>query len=55
MIVKELGEEPGLRLFRDIVRSNGLSVRKGHTLLAGLVASGEILLALTTYSHGARR
>ena len=55
MIVKELGEEPGLRLFRDIVRSNGLSVRKGHTLLAGLVASGEILLALTTYSHGAEK
>jgi len=55
MIVKELGEEPGLRLFRDIVRSNGLSVRKGHTLLAGLVASGEIPLALTTYSHGAEK
>ena len=55
MIVKELGEEPGLRLFREIVRSNGLSVRKGHTLLAGLVASGEIPLALTTYSHGAEK
>jgi iron(III) transport system substrate-binding protein len=55
MIVKELGEEQGLRVFRDIVKVNGLSVRKGHTLLAGLVASGEIPLALTTYSHGAEK
>jgi iron(III) transport system substrate-binding protein len=30
-------------------------VRKGHTLLAGLVASGEIPLALTTYSHGTEK
>src|SRR5438132_10825021 len=55
MIVKELGEEAGLRTFRDIARVSGLSVRKGHTLLAGLVASGEIPLALTTYSHGAEK
>jgi len=55
MVVKELGEEKGLAIFRDIVRTNGLSVRKGHTLLAGLVASGEIPLALTTYSHGTEK
>jgi iron(III) transport system substrate-binding protein len=55
MIVKELGEEAGLRTFRDIARVNGFSVRKGHTLLAGLVASGEIPFALTTYSHGAEK
>jgi iron(III) transport system substrate-binding protein len=55
MIVKELGEEAGLRTFREIVKVNGLSVRKGHTLLAGLVASGEITFALTTYSHGAEK
>jgi iron(III) transport system substrate-binding protein len=55
MIVKELGEEAGLRTFREIARVNGFSVRKGHTLLAGLVASGEIPFALTTYSHGAEK
>jgi iron(III) transport system substrate-binding protein len=54
-VVKDLGEETGLRIFRDIVRVNGLWVRKGHTLLVGLVASGEIPLALTTYSHGAEK
>jgi iron(III) transport system substrate-binding protein len=55
MVIKALGEEAGLRTFREIARVNGLSVRKGHTLLAGLVASGEIPLALTTYSHGAEK
>ena len=55
MTIKALGEEQGLRIFREISKVNGLSVRKGHTLLAGLVASGEIPLALTTYSHGAEK
>lgn len=52
-VVKELGEAKGLKLFRDIVATNGLSVRKGHTLLAGLVASGEVPMALTVYNHNA--
>lgn len=52
-VVKRLGEEQGLKLFRDIVATNGISVRKGHSLLAGLVASGEVPLALTVYSHNA--
>jgi len=55
MVVKELGEEQGLRIFREIARVNGFSVRKGHTLLAGLVASGEVPFSLTTYSHGAEK
>jgi iron(III) transport system substrate-binding protein len=53
MAVKEQGEEAGLRTFREIGKVNGFSVRKGHTLLAGLVASGEVPFAITTYSHGA--
>ena len=55
MVIKELGEEAGLRTFREIARVNGFSVRKGHTLLAGLVGSGEVPFALTTYSHGAEK
>ena len=55
MAVREQGEEAGLRVFREIARVNGFSVRKGHTLLAGLVASGEVPFALTTYSHGAEK
>ena len=54
-VVKELGEDKGLKLFRDIVNTNGISVRKGHTLLAGLVAGGEVPFALTVYNHNAER
>jgi iron(III) transport system substrate-binding protein len=53
--VKGEGEAAGLAIFREIARVNGFSVRKGHTLLAGLVASGEVPFALTTYSHGAEK
>lgn len=52
--VKEQGEEAGLKTFREIAK-NGFSVRKGHTLLAALVASGEVPFAVTTYSHGAEK
>jgi len=49
MIVTQLGEERGLKLFRDIVATNGLSVRKGHTHLTNLAAAGEVPLGLTVY------
>lgn len=45
-----LGEADTHKLFSDIVATNGLSVRKGHSLLTNLVASGEVPLALTVYS-----
>ena len=54
-VAKELGEEKGIKLFRDIVATNGVSVRKGHTLLAGLVASGEVPFGLTVYNHNAEK
>jgi iron(III) transport system substrate-binding protein len=50
-LVMKMGEKKGLQLFQDIVRVNGMSVRKGHTLLANLVAAGEVPLALTVYSY----
>jgi iron(III) transport system substrate-binding protein len=50
-VVSELGEEAGLALFRGIVTANGISVRKGHTLLANLVVSGEVPFALTAYAY----
>lgn len=49
MVVGLLGEEKGLKLFRDIVRNNGVSVRKGHTLLTNLVAAGEVPIGLTVF------
>jgi len=50
-LLHDLGEARGTKLFRDIVATNGVSVRKGHTLLATLVASGEIPFALTVYNY----
>jgi len=55
MVIKEIGEDRGLRLFRDIVVRNGLSVRRGHTLLTQLVVSGEVPLALTVYNYKAEQ
>jgi len=50
-----MGEEKAVKLFRDMVRANGLSVRKGHTLLANLVVSGEVPYALTLYHYKAEQ
>ncbi len=49
MVVSLLGEEKGLKLFRDIAAGNGLSVRKGHTHLTNLAAAGEVPIGLTVY------
>ena len=54
-IVQSMGEEKGLKLFRDLVATNGLSVRRGHTLLTNLVASGEVPFALTVYNFTAEQ
>jgi iron(III) transport system substrate-binding protein len=50
-VVQALGENDGLQLFKDIVKTNGISVRKGHNLLVNLVASGEVPMALTVNSQ----
>ena len=46
-----MGEAKGLQFFRDLVRTNGLSLRKGHTLLANLIISGEVPYSLTVYDY----
>jgi iron(III) transport system substrate-binding protein len=53
-IVKTWGEEKGLDYFKELA-SMDLMVRKGHTLVTELVASGEIPLALTVYNHKAEQ
>jgi len=51
----EMGEAKAAKVFKDIVAANGVSVRKGHTLLTQLVVSGEIPLALTVYNYKAEQ
>src|SRR3954464_38711 len=38
------GGEKGLKFFRDLVATNGISVRQGHTLLTNMVIAGEVPL-----------
>ena len=45
------GEQKGLAFFRELAAKNGISVRKGHTLLNNMVVSGEVPLALTVYNY----
>ncbi|WP_102348634.1 ABC transporter substrate-binding protein [Bacillus sp. Marseille-P3661] len=51
-LIGELGEDK-IQLFKDIVATNDVTVRNGHTLLTELVASGEVPLALTIYNYKA--
>jgi iron(III) transport system substrate-binding protein len=50
-LLKNLGEEKGAELFREIAARNGLSVRSGNSVLANMVVSGEVPLAIAVYSH----
>jgi iron(III) transport system substrate-binding protein len=46
-------EKEGVDFFAKLAKTNGISLRKGHTLLTNLTASGEVPLALTTYLYKA--
>jgi iron(III) transport system substrate-binding protein len=46
-----MGEEQGIRFFRELVARNGISMRSGHTLLNNLVIAGDVALALTLYQY----
>src|SRR5258707_2160391 len=49
-VVLSMGEEKGIKFFRDLVGGNGISVRTGHSLLNNMVVAGEVPLALTVYN-----
>ncbi len=46
-----LGEEKGLQFFEKLSATNGLSIRKGHSLLNNLVVAGEVPMGLTVYNY----
>ncbi|HZS66246.1 MAG TPA: extracellular solute-binding protein, partial [Burkholderiales bacterium] len=50
-VLAALGERQGADLFRHIAAANGLSVRHGNSVLANMVVSGEVPLALAVYGH----
>ena len=53
-VVKGMGETKGLEYFKRLAASKP-EMRTGHTLIAELVASGEIALAAAVYNHNAER
>jgi iron(III) transport system substrate-binding protein len=53
-VAKAMGEEKGLAYFQKLAAMKP-QVRSGHTLLAELVASGEIPIGLTLYNQGVER
>lgn len=53
-LVQSMGEQKGLAFFRKLADSRP-QLRTGHTLIAELVASGEIPIAATIYNHNAER
>ena len=53
-VVKGMGEAKGLAFFRKLAEGKP-EMRTGHTLIAELVASGEIPLAAAVYNHNAER
>ena len=50
-LVQTMGEDKGLAFFRQLVATNGLSVRMGNALLNNMVVAGEVPMALTLYSY----
>jgi iron(III) transport system substrate-binding protein len=50
-MVQAMGEEKGLRFFRQLVATSAPSLRNGNSLLNNMVVSGEVPLALNVYSY----
>jgi iron(III) transport system substrate-binding protein len=48
-LAEAMGEKKAVELFRRVVAANGMSVRKGHSLLGNLVVSGEVPFALASH------
>ena len=53
-LLQIMGQEKGTDYMRKLARQN-LQMRKGHTLLADLVAAGEIKLAVVVYANRVER
>jgi iron(III) transport system substrate-binding protein len=51
-VLQDIGLEKGIKLFNDIVATNGMSLRQGHTALGQMVASGDVPLAMNLFSWG---
>lgn len=53
-VVKNMGEEKGLEYFRKLAATKP-QIRTGHTLIAELLAAGEMPMAATVYNQNVER
>jgi iron(III) transport system substrate-binding protein len=53
-MVKDMGEKNGLNYFQRLKELKP-QLRKGHSLMAELVAAGEIPIAVSLYNHAVER
>jgi|APCry1669189534_1035231.scaffolds.fasta_scaffold00687_11 iron(III) transport system substrate-binding protein len=50
-LVQAMGEEKGLKFFRDLIATQAVSLRTGNSSLNGMVISGEVPLAMNVYTY----
>jgi iron(III) transport system substrate-binding protein len=50
-VVTDMGEENGIRYFKNLVAGNGVSVRSGLSVLNNMVAAGDVPLAITVFNY----
>jgi iron(III) transport system substrate-binding protein len=50
-LVQAMGEEKGLKFFRDLIATQSVSLRTGNSSLNGMVISGEVPLAINVYTY----
>jgi len=53
-VAKSMGEEKGLAYFKKLAAQKPM-MRDGHTLLAEMLASGEIAIVLTAFNHSVEK
>jgi iron(III) transport system substrate-binding protein len=53
-MVKAMGEDKGMAYFRQLAQTKP-QMRTGHTLMAELLASGELPIAATIYNHNVEK
>jgi iron(III) transport system substrate-binding protein len=50
-VVTQMGEEKGMAYFRELVRKNHVTTRRGNSLLKNFVVAGEVPVALEIYNY----
>jgi iron(III) transport system substrate-binding protein len=50
-LVQAMGEEKGLKFFKDLMSTQGVSLRTGNSSLNGMVISGEVPFAMNVYTY----